>query len=313
MLSDAEFLEQFDAGTLDLASFDHEAHFRAAWLCLRAAPFRDAVGRLRRGLKRLAISAGTPQRYHETITVAYTRLIHRQMRLLNDPPWEEFKARSTELLSPDLGALRALYGATTLDTPEARKTFVPPPAWNIEPVERFLREFTLWQEDLDARQPDGGAGNQKAGAWTGAERRAAEPVCVTAVLAVLDVERAAQWYGHAFGFDVAPFPQHPPYQFALLSRGGAELMLRAAPGADAVRPAPGWALYVRLSGGRIRELYANLSASCEIVRPLQRMPYHDVEFEVRDPDGYVVVVSEWLERAGDIPDALGEDIGELNA
>ena len=25
------------------------------------------------------------------------------------------------------------------------------------------------------------------------------------------------------------------------------------------------------------------------------MPYHDVEFEVRDPDGYIVVVSEWLE------------------
>ena len=115
MLSDAEFLEQFDAGTLDLASFNHEAHFRAAWLCLRAAPFRDAVGRLRRGLKRLAISAGQPQRYHETITVAYTRLIHRQMRLLNDPPWEEFKARSADLLGPDLVALRALYGATTLD------------------------------------------------------------------------------------------------------------------------------------------------------------------------------------------------------
>ena len=46
MLSDAEFLEQFDAGTLDLRTFDHEAHFRAAWLCLRSARFKDAVGRL---------------------------------------------------------------------------------------------------------------------------------------------------------------------------------------------------------------------------------------------------------------------------
>ena len=86
MLSDAEFLEQFDAGTLDLETFDHTAHFRAAWLCLREAPFRDALGRLRRGLKRLAISAGRPQRYHETITVAYARLIARQMRALGNPP-----------------------------------------------------------------------------------------------------------------------------------------------------------------------------------------------------------------------------------
>jgi catechol 2,3-dioxygenase-like lactoylglutathione lyase family enzyme len=309
MLSDAEFLEQFDAGTLDLGTFDHEAHFRAAWLCLRSAPFKEAVSRLRRGLKRLAISAGQPQRYHETITVAYTRLIHRQMRLLNDPPWEEFKTRSAELLAPDIAALRALYGQDTLEAPESRKTFVPPPAWNIEPVERFLREFSAYQEDLDARPVDDPVADPPAGGWTGAERRAAEPVCVTAVLAVADVEQSARWYGDAFGFDVAPFPQRPPYQFALLSRGGAEMMLRAAPDPATIAPTPGWALYVRLSGGRIRELYASLSESCEIVRPLQRMPYHDVEFEVRDLDGYIVVVSEWLDAAGDIPDALGEDTG----
>jgi uncharacterized glyoxalase superfamily protein PhnB len=304
MLSDHEFLEHFDAGTLDLSGFGHEAHIRAAWLCLRHAPFRDAVGRLRRGLKRLAISTGNPQRYHETITVAYTRLVQRQMRLLGDPSWEEFRRQSDDLLAPDLSALRVLYGAEVLDSAEARKRFIPPPAWNIEPVERFLKEFADYQESLDARQPDAG---DTPGAWTGVERRAAEPVCVTAVLAVADVQRAAQFYANAFGFDVAPFPQHPPYQFALLSRGGAELMVRAAADPSTLRPSAGWALYVRLSGGRIRELHARLSATCHISRPLQRMPYHDVEFEVRDPDGYIVVVSEWLDDAHDIPDAMEGD------
>jgi uncharacterized glyoxalase superfamily protein PhnB len=302
MLSDAEFLQQFDAGTLDLDAFDHEAHVRAAWLCLRAAPFREAVARLRRGLKRLAISAGQPQRYHETITVAYARLIHKQMRLLNDPSWQEFTAQSPDLLGPDLAAVRALYGQEALDAPESRKTFVPPPAWNLEPVERFLREFTAWQEDLDAHA---GEPASPAGMSAGAHAPGAEPVCATAVLGVADVERASRWYADAFGFDVAPFPQHPPYRFALLSRGGAELMLRAAPTPVTARPSQGWALYVRLSGGRIRELYASLSESCEIVRTLQRMPYHDVEFEVRDLDGYIVVVSEWIEAASDIPEALG--------
>ena len=120
MLSDAEFLEQFDAGTLDLDAFDHEAHVRAAWLCLRAAPFREAVARLRRGLKRLAISAGQPQRYHETITVAYARLIHRQMRLLNDPPWEEFTAQSPDLLGPDLAAAASVCTARRRWTRQSR-------------------------------------------------------------------------------------------------------------------------------------------------------------------------------------------------
>ncbi len=307
MQSDAEFLERFDAGTLDLAAFNHEAHFRAAWLCLRGAPFRQAVGRLRRGLKRLAIAAGRPQRYNETITVAYAHLIRRRMRLLGDPCWDEFHARSADLFAPDLGALRALYGEGVIDAPEARRTFVPPPAWNPAPVERFLREFTAYQAALDARPPALAAADADPAAGPEDGAPAPEPVCVTAVLAVADVERAARWYADTFGFDVAPFPQRPPYQFALLSRGGAELMVRAAPGTDPVRPPPGWALYVRLSGGRIRELFDSLSERCEIVRPLQRMPYHDVEFEVRDPDGYVVVVSEWLDVA-DIPDALGDSI-----
>lgn len=294
MLSDAEFLQQFDAGTLDLGTFDHAAHLRAAWLCLREAPFRDAVGRLRRGLKRLAISAGMPQRYHETVTVAYARLVHRQMRFLGrDLPYAEFEAGSPELFAPHLAALKAIYPDGILDSPEARKTFVPPAAWNIEPVERFLREFAEYQQELDhheavAAAPDG---------WTGAERRSPEPVCVTAVLAVGDVERSARFYSDAFGFDVSPFPQHPPYQFALLTRSGAELMLRATVSPEEVRPTPGWALYVRLSGGRIRELFERLAESHEIVRALQRMPYDDVEFEVKDPDGHIVVVSEWLADA----------------
>jgi len=294
MLSDAEFLRQFDAGTLEPAAFDHAAHLRAAWLCLREAPFRDAVGRLRRGLKRLAISAGKPQRYHETITVAYARLVHRQMRFLGkDLPFDAFQAGSPELFAPQLAALKAIYPDDILDSAEARKTFVPPAAWNIEPVERFLREFAEYQQDLDQRETLATAPPE----WGGADRRAPEPVCVTAVLAVADVERAARFYSDAFGFDVAPFPQHPPYQFALLTRGGAELMLRATVTPDDVRPAAGWALYVRLSGGRIGELFERLAESHEIVRALQRMPYDDVEFEVKDPDGHIVVVSEWLADA----------------
>lgn len=169
MLSDAEFLRQFDAGALDLGAFDHAAHLRAAWLCLREAPFRGAVGRLRRGLKRLAISAGTPQRYHETITVAYARLVHRQMRFLGtDLSYEQFAAGSSELYAPDLAALKAIYPADVLDSAEARKTFVPPAAWNIEPVERFLREFAEYQQDLDRREAAAAAPH----GWTGAERRA---------------------------------------------------------------------------------------------------------------------------------------------
>ena len=258
MLSDGEFLERFDAGTLDAAAFDHEAHVRAAWLCLQDDAMPQALARVRHGLKRLAQSAGQPLRYHETITVAYVRLIHRQMRLLGDTTWEEFRTRSPDLLRGDLGAVRALYDAGVLDTAEARHDFVPPHGW-------------------DAELP---------------EHHTPEPSCVTAVLTVTDVAESARWYTAAFGFDVSPFPERSPYQFALLSRGHAELMLRAAARAADVAPPAGWSLYVRLPGGQIDGLYAALAGQEDVVRPLERMPYGDVEFEVRDPDGYVIVVSE---------------------
>ncbi len=98
MLSDAEFLAGFDAGTLDCAHFDHASHVRAAWLCLRAAPFDEAAVRVRRGLLQLATAAGRPERYDEAITVAYLRLIDRQRQRLGDTTWEEFRVRSTGLL-----------------------------------------------------------------------------------------------------------------------------------------------------------------------------------------------------------------------
>ncbi len=135
MLNDAEFLERFDAGTLDPATFDHTSHVRVAWLCLRRAPFHDAIGRVRRGLELLTIAAGTPQRYHETITVAYARLIDRQMRGIGpDAGWEEFQVLSPDLFAPGGAAVKALYPPDVLESVEARTSFVPPPAWDIEPA-----------------------------------------------------------------------------------------------------------------------------------------------------------------------------------
>ena len=292
MLSDTEFLSRFDAGTLEVGAVDHEAHIRLAWLCLREAPFPDALARLRRGLKRLTIAAGRPQRYHETITVAYARLVERQMREVGDVSWPEFCAHAPDLLAPGLGALHAIYRRGVLDTAEARTTFVPPDAWDAPTLDPDLQAYVGFQQTLDARPPS--ALEATADDETSeTEAPTAEPVSVTAVLAVADVETSARWYTDVFGFDVAPFPERPPYRFALLSRAGAELMLRAAADPASIRPPEGWALYVRLAGGRIRDLHATLAERGEVLRPLQRMPHGDAEFDVRDPDGYVVVVAEW--------------------
>ena len=46
------------------------------------------------------------------------------------------------------------------------------------------------------------------------------------VLQVADVGRSIGWYVAAFGCDADPFPPKPPYAFAILRRGGVEIMLQ---------------------------------------------------------------------------------------
>jgi catechol 2,3-dioxygenase-like lactoylglutathione lyase family enzyme len=115
---------------------------------------------------------------------------------------------------------------------------------------------------------------------------------VVPLFRVADVGRSIAWYREVLGFAAEPFPAEPPYEFAILRRGPAEIMGRRSAGG---RPAPGggggWDAYVRMSGG-IHALYDALQQRMPIVRRLEIMEYGDTEFEIADPDGYVLCLSE---------------------
>ena len=110
---------------------------------------------------------------------------------------------------------------------------------------------------------------------------------------VHDVGATARWYVEQLGFTLAgTFPASEPYAYASLQRGGAELMLLRLDGytkADfsAQRPEGVWDAYLRSSG--VRQLYESLRGASFITTPLRQQPYSDWEFEVRDPNGYVLV------------------------
>ena len=48
------------------------------------------------------------------------------------------------------------------------------------------------------------------------------------VLQVRDVEQSMRWYVDTFGFQPDPFPEKPPYGFAILRRDDSEIMLQCA-------------------------------------------------------------------------------------
>lgn len=122
-MTDAEFLAALESGTLPEAEFNHAGHVRAAWLYLRQGSFPEALARMSGALRNYASGHGKPDRYHETITVAYLALINERLLLRGDgDTWQEFLAQNHELL--DRRLLTHYYRPETLGSPAARRVFI---------------------------------------------------------------------------------------------------------------------------------------------------------------------------------------------
>jgi hypothetical protein len=122
-----------------------------------------------------------------------------------------------------------------------------------------------------------------------------EYASIAPVFLVADVGATIQWYQSKLGFWSDPFPSTEPYVFAILFRDHIEIMLQRLeyyqkPDDYKDRPGGVWNSYVRTSG--VKELYDAVKENVEIVQPLRQQPYGAWEFEVRDPNGYVLVFSE---------------------
>lgn len=110
---DAEFLAALESGTLPEPEFNHAGHVRAAWLYLRQGAFPEALARMSGALRNYAAVHGKPDRYHETITVAYLALINERLLLRGDAGgWRGFLEQNHELL--DRRLLTHYYRPATL-------------------------------------------------------------------------------------------------------------------------------------------------------------------------------------------------------
>jgi hypothetical protein len=126
-MNDDEFLLAFERCTLEECSFGHAAHVRAAYLYLRTGEFETALVRTRDALRRYATAFGKPDRYHETITVAYLALIRQRLFERGDGGgWQGFARENPELLDRDF--LLRFYPKSQLESELSRKIFVLPHA-----------------------------------------------------------------------------------------------------------------------------------------------------------------------------------------
>jgi len=112
---------------------------------------------------------------------------------------------------------------------------------------------------------------------------------------VADVGATIRWYEEHLGFKGDPFPASEPYVFGILFRDHVEIMLQRLDGYEKPDLYPQrsggiWDAYIRMDG--LREFYESVRDRVNVIRHLERMPYPQWEFEVRDLNGYVLVFSE---------------------
>ena len=123
----------------------------------------------------------------------------------------------------------------------------------------------------------------------------AEFQSVSTVFSVSDISATIRWYEEQLGFIGDPFPESEPYVFAILRRDNVEIMLQRIvdyekPDLYNSRPGGVWDAYFRVEG--VHDLFESVKDEATIVQPLRRQPYGNWEFEVRDPNGYLLVFSE---------------------
>ena len=115
---------------------------------------------------------------------------------------------------------------------------------------------------------------------------------------VADIGATICWYEAQLGFKGNAFPSAEPHVFGILSRDDIEIMLQRVEGYEKPdiydrRNGGVWNAYIRMQG--VKEFYESVRQHVDIIRPLGKQFYGDWEFEVKDPNGYVLVFSELID------------------
>jgi hypothetical protein len=104
--------------------FGHRQHVQLSWLAVRRYGTADAVGLVSDGIQATARYAGTPQKYHATVSRAWVELVGHHADASDTADFDTFAERNAALLDKRL--LSRFYRSTTLAGAPARTGWVEP-------------------------------------------------------------------------------------------------------------------------------------------------------------------------------------------
>jgi len=97
-MTDQEFVDAFETCRLPNELFHHRDHLRLAWIYLQRYGASAAPARIAESIRRYAAHHGKSDKYHETVTVAWLRLVADSTGRTRAANFDELLASSPELL-----------------------------------------------------------------------------------------------------------------------------------------------------------------------------------------------------------------------
>jgi hypothetical protein len=124
-MSDDAFVNAFERCELPNEVFRHREHVRLTFIYLRRHGFAEARTRISEAIRKYALHNGAPQKYHETITCAWLRIVQEAAACVPE------SARFADMLEafPHLlskSTLLEYYSSELLGSDGARVSFVEP-------------------------------------------------------------------------------------------------------------------------------------------------------------------------------------------
>ena len=104
--------------------FGHREHIQLAFIAGRRHGAAAVSDLMRDWIGEIAAAHGAPHKYHDTITIAWARLVAHHVATDNEDDFDEFIHRNPGLLDKSL--LARHYTSSVLGSAEARSGWVPP-------------------------------------------------------------------------------------------------------------------------------------------------------------------------------------------
>lgn len=131
-IAECELADQMERCIYPNRAFHHPDHLRLGWHYLRSEAPADAIARMRRTILDFAVNAGHREKYHDTLTAGWMRLVSAALGCTpQHSEFAMFAAAHPWLFDRD--ALLAFYSRDLLFSDRARAGWVAPDLHPLPP------------------------------------------------------------------------------------------------------------------------------------------------------------------------------------